>query len=114
MARYLDEASAAADGILLTHEPERDRFVLTRDGAQIGEAHYSLLGDDAIDFDHTVVDPSLRGTGLAGVLAQRALTDPVTTGRRIEASCWFIAGYLQRHPELAGGAAADAATGSED
>ena len=105
MARYLDEASAAADGILLTHEPDRQRFVLAREGTMIGEAHYTLLGDDAIDFDHTVVDPSLRGTGLAGVLAQRALTDPVTTDRRIEASCWFIAGYLRRHPELAGGGA---------
>lgn len=114
MARYLDEASAAADGILLTHEAERHRFLLTRDGVRVGEAHYTLLGDDAIDFDHTVVDPSLRGTGLAGVLAQRALTDPVTAGRRIEASCWFIADYLRRHPELAGGEPADDAGGTED
>lgn len=102
MARYLDEASAAADGILITHEPERHRFALTRDGALIGEAHYTLLGDDAIDFDHTVVDPSMRGTGLAGVLAHRAVTDPVVEGRRVAASCWFIAGYLRKHPELAG------------
>lgn len=103
MSRYLDEASAAADGYAIEHEPERNRFVLKQGGRVWGEAHYTLLGDDtsgSIDFDHTVVDPELRGTGLAALLAHRTLTDAVSQGRSVLASCWFIEGYLEKHPEV--------------
>ncbi|MGJ0203933.1 N-acetyltransferase [Leucobacter sp. gxy201] len=111
MARYQDEAAAAADGFTIVHQADRHRYALLQQpggeagpGApeprMIGEAHYTLIGDDAIDFDHTVVDPSLRGTGLSGVLARRALTGSAADGRRILASCWFIEGYLAKHPEL--------------
>lgn len=114
MTRYLDAEQAAADGYRIVHEPERQRFVLLQSAPDagtadrtLGEAHYRLLGDEAagtagIDFDHTYVDPSLRGTGLSGVLARHALTDEIVRGRRVAASCWFIAGYLEKHPELAG------------
>lgn len=100
MARYLDEASAAADGFGISHQAQQCRFVITRDDRELGEARYSLIGDTAIDFNGTVVDPELRGTGLAGVLAHRALTDRIVRGRTIQASCWFMEGYLEKHPEL--------------
>jgi predicted GNAT family acetyltransferase len=103
MARYLDEASAAADGYTNEHQPERSRFVLKQGDRVWGEAHYTLFGDGAdggVDFDHTVVDPELRGTGLAALLAHRAVTDEVSHGRAVRASCWFIEGYLAKHPEL--------------
>lgn len=113
MARYGDEQQAAADGIRIEHEPERHRYAVYRsaqdprdaEGAPdrlVGEAHYSLLGEDVIDFDHTVVLPELRGTGLASLLAHRALTGEAVGERRVHASCWFIARYLTRHPELRG------------
>lgn len=102
MSRYLDEAAATRDGYRITHEPDAHRFSLTHDGRELGEVHYRLLGDTGIDFNHTVVDPELRGTGLAGVLAQHALTSELVRGRHIQASCWFIAGYLEKHPELRG------------
>ncbi|MBK0420978.1 N-acetyltransferase [Leucobacter sp. CSA2] len=105
MARYADEQQAAADGFRIVHEPEKSRYaVITGEGDDarlVGEAHYSLIGDDAIDFDHTVVVPELRGSGLSGLLARHALTGDAAKGRRILASCWFIEGYLARHPELA-------------
>jgi predicted GNAT family acetyltransferase len=105
MAKYADEKQARADGFSIAHEPERHRFALLQaaEGAAdkvVGEAHYTLIGDDAIDFDHTVVDPGLRGTGLSGLLAERALTDEIVRGRKIHASCWYIEGYLERNPHL--------------
>lgn len=66
----------------------------------VGAAHYTLIGDDAIDFDHTLVIPPLRGTGLSELLAERALTDEIVAGRRIHASCWYIDEYLTKHPHL--------------
>lgn len=107
MARYLDRAAAEAAGFTFAHEPEQSRYAVYEgepgEGRMIGEAHYSLRGEDAVDFDHTFVHPSLRGTGLAGTLANLALTGTVVQGRSVHASCWFIAGYLRKHPELAGG-----------
>ena len=110
MSRYLDESAAAADGYRLVHEPAQQRFAIyfedpgaeSADAAPklMGEAHYSLRGDDIVDFDHTLVSPELRGTGIAGLLAQHALTSDVVAERKIVASCWFIEGYLEKHPEL--------------
>lgn len=105
MSRYLDEAAAAADGIHIVHEPDATRFAVYQgeNGEQtlVGEAHYSLRASGTINFDHTVITPRLRGTGLSELLARHALTSEVATSRRVAASCWFIEGYLARHPELA-------------
>ncbi|MBL3686685.1 N-acetyltransferase [Leucobacter zeae] len=126
MSRYQNEEQAAADGFRFAHEPERSRYALyaadagsgadgrpgTGDGSGtgaerlVGEAHYTLRGAGStedpgiIDFDHTVVAPALRGTGLSGLLARRALTGDAIGDRRVLASCWFIEGYLAKHPEL--------------
>ena len=100
MARYLSESDARADAYEIVHQPDQHRFALVNGDRELGVAHYTLLDDTGIDFDHTVVDPSLRGTGLSGVLAQRALTDEIVRGRKVLASCWFIEGYLAKHPEL--------------
>ena len=106
MARYLTEADAAEAGITIVHEPEAQRFAVhqqTDTGSQVvGEAHYSFPREGVVDFDHTLVDGSLRGTGLSGLLARRALTSDVAAANRVQASCWFIEGYIAKHPELLG------------
>ena len=102
MARFTDETAAREAGYLITHEPERQRFVLTAQGVEVGEAHYSPLANGGFDFDHTVVDPSLRGTGLSALLVRHALADQTVYGKPLQASCWFVDGMLEKHPELAG------------
>lgn len=97
MAR--DEHPPAPE-IVFSHERERHRFVALRGDDVVGEAHYRLLGDTGIDFDHTVVDPSLRGSGVAARLVRHALADDLAHGRHIEASCSYVAALLDRHPEL--------------
>jgi len=110
MTEYTDLAAAEAAGFRIIHEAERQRFALVRDddagrNRVIGEAHYTLLGESGIDFDHTVVEREFRGTGLSALLAERALTDVLVQGRTIRASCWYIEQYLERHPHLERGAA---------
>lgn len=100
MAKYLSEADALAAGFTITHEPESARYALYEGDTLKGWAHYSLR-DGALVFDHTEVDPSLRGTGLSGVLANRAFTDAFAGPHRVVATCSFMVGYLARHPELA-------------
>ncbi|MFC5337730.1 GNAT family N-acetyltransferase [Leucobacter denitrificans] len=105
MANYSDEEAALADGIQIVHEPDASRFAVyqQQDEARslVGEAHYSLRRSGKVDFDHTLIIPRLRGTGLSNLLAQHALTSDVAKSNEITASCWFIAQYLARNPELA-------------
>lgn len=105
MSRYADEAQALADGYEIVHQPGQHNFVIVKDGETLGHAHYTLLGDDGIDFDGTFVEPSLRGTGLSGLLAARAVGDEIVRGRKVRASCWYIEEYLERHPEALAGQA---------
>lgn len=103
MVTYQSEAQAVADGFRIEHQAAAQRFALLRGTEHLGEAHYSLAdGGDGptINFDHTFVAPELRGSGLAALLAEHALTDDVVLGRRITASCWYIREYLERNPRL--------------
>lgn len=102
MPSYVTLADAAAAGYRIVHEPDRSRYAIYRDGEpeDVGEAHYTLLGEDAINFDHTFVRPADRGTGLSELLAHAAVTGEASEGRQLRATCWFIQGYLRRHPDL--------------
>ena len=103
MTRYETEQDANADGYTLEHQPDHHRFVVVKGEEVLGTAQYALFGSDdlaAIDFNSTVLDPALRGTGLANLLAERALTDDIVKGRKVQASCSFIEGFLERNPHL--------------
>lgn len=105
MARYLNTEEAQEDGYTLDHRENESRFVVEHDDKVVGYAHYTVRSNEVIDFDSTVIDESLRGTGLAKILLTRALGDEIVKNRTVAASCWFVAGYLDRHPEaLAEGA----------
>ncbi|GAB3871436.1 GNAT family N-acetyltransferase [Terrabacter terrigena] len=99
-----DDGAAATE---VLDNPERSRFEL-RDGDRvIGIASYAVVpgdgpeGDEAdrVVFFHTEVDPEYEGRGLAGRLADFALSATVASGRRIVALCPYIKVYLRRHPE---------------
>lgn len=79
--------------------PDRSRFVLMRDGAEIGKALYER-GDGTITFTHTVIEPAIQERGLGSMLAKAAL-DAVAAeeGTRVIARCPFIAAYIERHPD---------------
>ncbi|MFC7618275.1 GNAT family N-acetyltransferase [Actinokineospora soli] len=78
--------------------PERRRFEATVDGAPAGYAEY-LLGADLIVFPHTVVDPAFEGKGVGSALARTALDEARRRGLAVLATCPFISGWMQRHPE---------------
>ncbi|MEO7751972.1 MAG: GNAT family N-acetyltransferase [Terracoccus sp.] len=92
---------------------EDHRFVLTRDGAQDGEALFVIIpgaasetggvaGQSAADrviFFHTEVDDELEGQGLAGRLVREALDATMASGATIVAVCPYVRAWLQRHGE---------------
>jgi len=81
------------------HDVDRHRYELTEDG-HLAFADY-LLDGDVMTFTHTVVPREIGGRGIASHLIGAALADVQARDRKVVAQCSFVAGYFQKHPELA-------------
>jgi len=52
-----------------------------------------------ITFTHTATQPELRGNGLAGRVVRQALDDARAASLRVVPKCWYVAQFIDRHPE---------------
>jgi predicted GNAT family acetyltransferase len=80
--------------------PEKSRYELVEDGHLLGVADYRPLGD-TLAFPHTEIVPSRRRQGLGAVLVQAALDDVRRKGAKVVPTCWFVAEFIEEHPEYA-------------
>jgi predicted GNAT family acetyltransferase len=88
----------AAAALAVRHLPDARRFAVDIDGAT-AYISYRERGGGIFDLDHTFVPSALRGRGIASQLTAHALSFARAEGRRVAASCPFVAAYLRRHPE---------------
>jgi len=92
----------AAGALIVEHDPENDRYVLMRDGVELGQTVYDRPERGVIEFLHTEVDQSLQEHGLGSALAAGALDDVrANSADRVIALCPFISGFIRKHPEYA-------------
>jgi len=84
----------------VVHEPGAGRFILS---VSSGTAVllYASAGDGVLDLYSTFVPTGDRGKGVADRLVQAAVAHARAQGLRIIPSCWYVAVWLQRHPEHA-------------
>jgi hypothetical protein len=85
------------DELDVAHLPEQGRFEIRADHL-VAELNYSRLGD-TITFLHTGVPPEWEGRGVGSKLVKTGLEYAKANGLRIKSLCWFVSGYLKRHPE---------------
>lgn len=101
----MDETSAGPGAVRLVHDDDRDRFE-----ALDGEAVIAVLAheDEAPvadgarpvrDLRSTVVAPEHGGRGIGSSIVRFALDHTREQGMSVRATCWFVAGWIQRHPE---------------
>jgi hypothetical protein len=83
---------------IVHHEPERSRYELVVDGTVVGVADYRRDGDTWV-FPHTEIDPARRGQGLGAELVQGALDDVRREGGRVVPRCWYVAEFIDGHPD---------------
>ena len=57
--------------------------------------------DGAADIDHTFVDDSLRGQGVAGQLMRAAVDQIRAEDRQARATCTYAKSWFEKHPEEA-------------
>ncbi len=72
-------------------------------GELVGRATYEAGGADGevLVFPHTVIDPAHRGQGLGARLVKGALDDVRMSGRRVVPRCWYVAAFIDEHPDYA-------------
>jgi uncharacterized protein len=86
--------------ITVTRNDDASRYEIRTDDQLAGFAAFETKHGQ-IRFTHTEIDPAFQGQGLAGKLAEAALTDAAATGDAIVPLCPYIAKYLETH-EIAG------------
>lgn len=80
--------------------PEQSRYEARVGDELAGFADYRSAGG-VVDLVHTEVDDAFGGQGVGSALARFALDDVRRSGRSVRPSCWFIAGWIERHPDYA-------------
>jgi len=83
------------------HNAEAARYELYVDGVLTGIADYRIEGDRIV-FPHTEIKASQRGNGLGAVLVRGALDDVIPSGRAVVPRCWYVAQFIDEHPEYQG------------
>jgi predicted GNAT family acetyltransferase len=79
--------------------PEQSRYEIQVDGAVAGFTQYRPAGDGVLDFVHTEIDDAYEGQGLGGKLARGAMDAVRAAGQKVIATCPFIKGWIEKHPD---------------
>ncbi|WP_062949601.1 MULTISPECIES: GNAT family N-acetyltransferase [Brachybacterium] len=96
----MDETSADQGAVRLVHDDDRDRFA-----ALEGETVVAVLAfedeDEVRDLRSTVVAPDRSGRGIGSAIVRFALEETRARGLKVRPTCWFVRGFIERHPEYA-------------
>lgn len=82
------------------HEPADGRFVAYAGDELAGFTEYSVA-DDVMVLPHTLTRPAYGGKGVASAVVHAALEHARDEGLRVDPQCWYVAGWIERHPDYA-------------
>lgn len=75
-------------------------YALNESGDTIAEITFPPVDRDTVNIDHTFVDNSLRGQGVAGKLVQAAAESLKRSGKRAVVTCSYARTWFEKHPEF--------------
>lgn len=73
--------------------------LLDADGHPIAEVTFPDIDADTVDIDHTFVDDSLRGQGVAGKLMEAAAKQIQSQNKKAVLTCSYAVKWFEKHPE---------------
>ena len=80
---------------------EHKIYAQSKAGERLAEVDFPALEGNTVSIDHTFVDPSLRGQGVAGTLMQMAVEELRRSGRKAVPVCSYAQKWFDAHPEQA-------------
>ncbi|MFL6077936.1 MAG: GNAT family N-acetyltransferase [Mycobacteriales bacterium] len=92
---------STAPELTVTHLPAEHRFEAHLAGDQVGVLDYVEVSERTIVYLSTRVPAEYEGRGIGSALARAALDDARARGRAVVPRCWFVEGWIDRHPEYA-------------
>lgn len=78
----------------------RGAFFIERQGRRVAELTYSRRSASLVNIDHTEVDPSLRGQGVARLLLDAAVRWARETQTRFTTTCPYATVTFARDPSI--------------
>ena len=86
------------ENLQVVHNKEKKRFEVEIN-SHVAELTYSL-NDETITFIFTGVPAELEGRGVGSLLVKTGLQYAKANNLKIQSLCWFVSGYIKRHPEF--------------
>ena len=81
-------------------QTEANRIFQTNEsGKTVAEITVPETAPGVYTIDHTIVDDSLRGQGIAGKLVQAAVDEITARGGEVQATCSYAVKWLTAHRE---------------
>ena len=83
-----------------THK-ENEIVLLDENGILLAQITFPYANNEktAVDVNHTFVDTSLRGQGIAGKLMKELIKELQDRNLKAVPSCSYAAGWFEKHPE---------------
>ena len=72
---------------------------LDESGEVVAEITYTPLNDHTVAADHTFVDPSLRGQGVAEKMLDHMVEELKKEGKKIVPRCSYVVAQFERKPD---------------
>lgn len=87
-------------GLAMDFQREQHRiFAVNENGTVIAEITFPEREKGVYVIDHTFVDESLRGQGVAKVLMEMAIAQIKEQKGKVEATCSYAQRFLEKHPQ---------------
>ena len=80
---------------------QRERYELVDGDVILGIADYREQGGGVVVMPHTEIHPDRRGQGLGAVLVRGALEDLRARRATVVPACWYVAEFIDEHPDYA-------------
>ena len=79
---------------------ESDRIYLENENGEcIAEVTFPKVGENKVNVNHTYVDRSLRGQGIADKLLTALAIDLKENNKKAVATCSYAVDWFENHPE---------------
>lgn len=76
---------------------ENERIVCKEGGAMVGKVTFPETEKGVFDINHTFVDKSMQGKGIAAELVSRAIEEIRRRGGEVRASCSYAQRYIEKN-----------------
>ncbi|MDF2613075.1 MAG: N-acetyltransferase [Clostridia bacterium] len=79
-----------------SYEPNRI-FATGTEGKVIAEVTFPNVGDNVVNINHTFVDQSLRGQGIASILLDEAYKEIKKQNKKVTLTCSYAVKWFEQH-----------------